>query len=183
MITEDVLVKFAKKVVKPDNYGSSDNRRYRTFAPVSVVAINQDELIDESNFYAFVQRLTAVHEEDNERWFIAREQHWGWGPLDVLYVRMYEEDGEFSPEWKVAVAALEALEDYPLLDEEDYSDREYHAFLSSLDQSRYYLMQEAGCTHEDTCPHWEEAVDLQQEYQVDGLYYRMLQTLKDLHSE
>jgi hypothetical protein len=46
--------------------------------------------------------------------------------LRTLAVRVYEADGTFTDAWCTAVDnILLRLEDYPLLDEDDYSEREY----------------------------------------------------------
>jgi hypothetical protein len=53
--------------------------------------------------------------------------------LRTLAVRVYREDGDYTDAWLRAVdEVILPLEDYPLLDEDDYSERQYDAAYESL---------------------------------------------------
>lgn len=53
--------------------------------------------------------------------------------LRILVVRVYDDEGRFTDAWKTAVDnILLPLEDYPLLDEDDFSEREWNDHYESL---------------------------------------------------
>ena len=53
--------------------------------------------------------------------------------LRTLAVRVYDDEGGFTEAWKAAVdEVLLPLEDYPLLDEDDFAEREWNSHYESL---------------------------------------------------
>ena len=61
------------------------------------------------------------------------EQHSSWvvGHLDGLSVRVLGPDGNVTDAFREFCGIQEALNGYPILDEQDYSDREYAATLEN----------------------------------------------------
>ncbi len=103
---------------------------------------NRDSKIwEESNFDYAVKTLKAISPEAGENeegsiegdWQIHRFGHWACGWLEILIVR------PGSPAHDAAVKMRADLERYPLLDEDDFSDREYTA------KGEYW----EGCDYED----------------------------------
>lgn len=82
---------------------------------------NRDSgILTESNFQVIVKRLRAVDPEEND--FQECEfNHWACGWFGIILVR------PDSPACKVAEEAEASLENYPILDEFDHSDRETEA--------------------------------------------------------
>lgn len=148
-IDGDTLTTFAVRALeRPSNFGASDDRLYTTHAPTFAQAINSDGILAESNFATAKAELEGAeaHDgrvrvegsdecdgDDDSDVIDARIGHWAIGPIDQLFVRVYAADGKtFTGAWRMAVSLLLALEDYPLLDESDYSERESKAFEASL---------------------------------------------------
>lgn len=53
--------------------------------------------------------------------------------LRTIAVRVYDDEGQFTEAWKAAVdEVLLPLEDYPLLDEDDFAEREWQEHYESL---------------------------------------------------
>jgi hypothetical protein len=137
-IDPDTLAEYERNLmVRPSNYGRhTDYGQYETHAPVYAVAINADDVLAESNWHAMLDMVNGAARDGFDDVHDLGESHWGWGPIDVIYVRVRDEcTGRFTPAWIEAVGALLALQDYPVLDESDYSDREYAAWESTVNDA------------------------------------------------
>ena len=92
---------------------------------VAPVGINRDSgLLDQSNWSQMVQELENT-EEEGENWEIHRFGHWACGWFEILIVK---------PEARASTVGevMETrLEDYPVLDEDDYCEREHEAYLEA----------------------------------------------------
>ena len=91
---------------------------------------NRDsDLLDESNWdcaeLTFTERCGDESVESG--WEIHRFGHWACGWLEIIIV-----DTE-SPALDVALEIRAALEDYPALDESDFSNREYTASCENIE--------------------------------------------------
>jgi hypothetical protein len=103
----------------------------------TVAVIHGGEVGDplaESNLQAIVRILGQwVGEVDEADVFEATVGRSGRTWLRTIAVRVYDDEGAFTAAWKAAVdEVLLPLEDYPLLDEEDFFEREYDAHVESL---------------------------------------------------
>lgn len=58
--------------------------------------------------------------------------HWACGWVDGYAIRVRGDDGELSPAWLAWCELQCAIEDYPVLDDNDYSDRQYKAALEAI---------------------------------------------------
>lgn len=91
-------------------------------------------LLGQSNASA-LRRALADRPELAEDWQETRCGHWAVGWVDHLAIRVLTDDGQetamlgFVREW------LSALEDYPIADDEDFSEREAEALRDSVRQS------------------------------------------------
>lgn len=92
------------------------------------------DVLTESNWETVVAMFSEISEEGSadERWdvrgdwAICRFRHWAVGWVEELAIRL---DG---PCLQVAADIADALEDYPVLDDEDHSEREYADALLTL---------------------------------------------------
>jgi hypothetical protein len=131
----DVYTKFADRLLKAANSDLfirwHDDRIGRTIAPVLGAVVGQDAL-SESNLAVATERL-AEHIESG----LVTEDTVGrsgrtW--IRLLAVTVYDDDGEFTPAWRDLVdLVLVPLEDYAILDEDDFSQREYDNFVEETD--------------------------------------------------
>jgi hypothetical protein len=149
---DDVLAEYAAKLgERPSNYLAwGDYGQYDTHVPVYAMATNSDDIMAESNWHAMRDALNgAIAHGDREPFDDLHElgeSHWAVGPLRMLYVRVRDEcTGQYTPAFRMAVELLESLSDYPLLDESDYSEREYTAWLDVMDDA----LDSAARTHRD----------------------------------
>lgn len=78
-----------------------------------------------------------------------RCSHWGFGYVNSLAIRVYS-NGEITKAFIEFCSLMAALESYPVLDDSDYSKREYEAQLESIRDN---------CTgYSDLPEDWEEKV-------------------------
>lgn len=129
-VTRDDLEKAAREALtQPSHSAMWDDRLYRTHGPVVSWCPQGDDLLSLSNFVRIGEDLTGLAgEEDDGDVFEANVGHWLVGSLAQLWVRVRDESGEFTPAFCEAVAIAQALDAYPVYDEDDYSRREWEAF-------------------------------------------------------
>tara|TARA_Y100000310_G_scaffold2787_1_gene3628 strand:- start:7394 stop:7885 length:492 start_codon:yes stop_codon:yes gene_type:complete len=102
-------------------YGNMSERQDWLLVPVSQ---NRDSgPFDESNFAAALEMLGG----EGETVEVHRFGHWGPGWFEIILVA----PGSYAAD--VAEEIQRSLEDYPLLDEEDHSNREYEAACEAWD--------------------------------------------------
>ncbi|HEY7331251.1 MAG TPA: hypothetical protein VH592_26695 [Gemmataceae bacterium] len=82
-------------------------------------------LLEQSNDKVFNDRLRPLSEGDDADVVFERHSHWAVGYLDGFSIRVFKGDGTITPAFEEFCRIKEALEDYPILNEQDYSEREY----------------------------------------------------------
>ena len=82
-------------------------------------------LLEQSNEQAINERLRPFSEGDAPDVVFERHSHWAVGYLDGLSIRVYRPDGSITPAFGEFCRIKEALANYPILNEQDYSEREY----------------------------------------------------------
>lgn len=100
---------------------------------------NRDSgLLAQSNASVFQRELEAsCFEEDVQA---EHANHWACGWVDGFAVRVRAADsGAFTPAFIKLVELVTALESYPVLDENDYSQREYDAAVEAIEQELHAL--------------------------------------------
>jgi hypothetical protein len=110
---------------------------------------NRDStLIDQSN-HAYIKKAMEPYEEDGTA---IDERHtcsfFGWH--EGFAIRVLK-DGKATDAYKVWSNIQDALSDYPLLDDEDYSNREYEATIENIKDI-------ATDVRDDAPDHWAEEV-------------------------
>lgn len=99
-----------------------------------VYTSNRDSrLVEESNASAIEKMLTPYLEADEPDVIAERHGHWGVGYVDGYAIRVYDASGNVTPAFRAWCDIVASLEYYPLLDDEDYSRREYDATLANIE--------------------------------------------------
>jgi hypothetical protein len=76
--------------------------------------------------------------------------HWAVGWIEQLAIKLVDDNGELNkPALDFMQEIHDSLADYPILDEEDYSRREYEDFISTLENCYKWDLESAGATLPD----------------------------------
>jgi len=93
---------------------------------------NRDsDLLDQSNADAIDKALAPFTEGDNPDVRAEHHGHWACGWIDGYAIRVYR-NGQITEAFRAYHELAARLADYPILDEEDHSRREYEATLENL---------------------------------------------------
>lgn len=100
-------------------------------------------LLEQSNEQAINERLKQFAEGNDPELVFESHSHWAVGHVDGFSLRVYKPDGStITPAFKEFCQIKAELEAYPVLDESDYSDREYEATLSNYREEMWRLRDE-----------------------------------------
>jgi hypothetical protein len=103
---------------------------------------NRDSgLLDESNADAIAKALEPFTEGDDPDVVFESHDHWACGHVDGFSIRVYR-DGQITDAFRTYHDLCERLDDYPILDEEDFSERELEATLENISDSAWRVKHE-----------------------------------------
>ena len=114
---------------------------------VSTIETNRDaDVLQESNWEVQLRELEALGESAADDWSVESFSHWGPGWLRIVLVRPGSAAHRLVTELSLAVA------DYPVLDDEDFSEREteaanQHWACMSQDERLEYMADNASEFH------------------------------------
>lgn len=102
---------------------------------------NRDSgLLDQSNAAA-IEKMLEPFEDDV---ISQRHNHWAVGYVDGYAIRVFGQDGKVTDAFAKWQEILESLENYPILDDEDHSEREYEATLQNIKEAgRQFVTDDA----------------------------------------
>jgi len=113
---------------------------------------NRDSgLLALSNEQAINKLLEQYADGEDPDLVFETHSHWAVGHVSGLSVRVFRSDGTISDAFKEVCRIQERLDDYPLLDESDYSERELEATLENY-------RSEIGHYRSDLPENWESDV-------------------------
>lgn len=96
-------------------------------------------LLDQSNAAVIEKAMEPFTEGDNPDVVMENHSHWAVGHVDGFSVRVFDQHGEITLAFQTYLELAEQMADYPLLDESDYSQREYDATLSNIEDAAWRL--------------------------------------------
>jgi hypothetical protein len=103
---------------------------------------NRDSgLLDQSNADAVAEALKAFSETDDADVVFESHEHWAVGHVDGFSIRVYR-NGEITEAFKTYHDLMEQMDGYPILDEEDYSNRVYEATLENISDAAWRVKHE-----------------------------------------
>ena len=88
-------------------------------------------LLDQSNAAEIAKRLAPFMEGDDPDVVAETHSHWAVGHIDGFSIRVFKSDGTVTPAFEELCRIKAAQDDYPVLNETDYSEREYEAALEN----------------------------------------------------
>ncbi len=103
---------------------------------------NRDSgLLDQSNADAVAEALKAFSETDDADVVFESHDHWAVGHVDGFSIRVYR-NGEITEAFKTYHDLMEQMDGYPVLNEEDYSNRELEATLENISDAAWRVKHE-----------------------------------------
>lgn len=94
-------------------------------------------LLDKSN-EEVINRIMGQFENDV---VFESHGHWACGHVDGFSIRVFDSSGNLTPAFIELHSIAMALADYPVLDESDYSEREYETTLANIEQIVGYVVR------------------------------------------
>lgn len=98
-------------------------------------------LLDQSNSAAIGKALEPFTEGDDPDVVAENHHHWAVGWIEGFSIRVFR-DGQITDAFRTYHELAQRLDDYPILDDEDYSRREYEATIENLADSAWRLKHE-----------------------------------------
>lgn len=98
-------------------------------------------LLDLSNAEAIEQALEPFTEGDDPDVVFESHSHWAVGHIDGFSIRVFR-DGQITDAFRRWHELAEAMAAYPVLDEQDYSNREYEATLGNIADAAWRVKDE-----------------------------------------
>ena len=103
---------------------------------------NRDSgLLDKSNAEAIQEAMKPFLDQEPCDVFEEHHNHWAVGWVDGYAIRIYRE-GEITESFRNCHDLQTRMNEYPLLDEEDYSSREYEATLENIADAAWRVKRE-----------------------------------------
>jgi hypothetical protein len=100
---------------------------------------NRDSgLLDQSNAGVIEKAMKPFSEGGDPDVVFESHHHWAVGHVDGFSVRVFK-NGEITKAFETYHELAQRLADYPILDESDYSDREFEATLENITDSAWRL--------------------------------------------
>lgn len=147
----DTLAKAAREALtRPSDSAWFDERLFDTHGCVYTWADRSDDVLDESNFHTMLTELEGIAaSEDNDcesdDVMDVSASHWAVGSVRHIFVRVYDESGDITPVFaEAARMALYIRDEYPILDESDYSEREWKAYEEDQDNALDQVVRTHG---------------------------------------
>lgn len=95
-------------------------------------------LLDQSNASFIAKALEPFTEGDDPDLVFESHSHWAVGHIDGFSVRVFK-DGKVTEAFERYHELAERMDDYPILDESDYSERELEATLENIEDAAWRL--------------------------------------------
>lgn len=100
---------------------------------------NRDSgLLDQSNASVIEKALKSFTEGDDPDVVMESHNHWAVGHVDGFSIRVYDKN-EVTEAFKSYHKLAVKMDNYPVLNDEDYSNREYEATIENISQAAWKL--------------------------------------------
>ncbi len=101
---------------------------------------NRDSgLLDQSNASVIAKAMAPFTEGDEPTVVMEAHSHWAVGHVDGFSIRVFDGNGEITEAFRKYHELSESIEEYPILNAEDYSERELEATLENIEEAAWCL--------------------------------------------
>jgi hypothetical protein len=98
-------------------------------------------LLDQSNAAVIGKALEPFTDGDDPDVVFESHNHWAVGHIDGFSIRVFK-DGKITEAFETYHELAQRMDDYPILDESDYSERELEATLENIEDAAWRLKHE-----------------------------------------
>ncbi len=98
-------------------------------------------LLDQSNAAVIAKAMQPFSTGDDPNVVFESHSHWAVGHIDGFSVRVFKR-GQITKAFRTYHQLAERMDAYPILDESDYSNREYEATFENIDLAAWKLKRE-----------------------------------------
>lgn len=155
--SEDRAVRLAAELAnnhaKFQSFGWSSDERPEDCENWAIVYLSSRDsgLLAKSNESVILSELAPyIHDV-----VIISHSHWAVGYVDGILIRVYNTDGTITDAFRKYAGLKIALDDYPVLNEDDYSNREYAAAVENIEQvGKRMVRDDAPETWPGDCFSW-----------------------------
>lgn len=99
-------------------------------------------LIDQSNAAVIAETMKPFCQGEEPDVVAEHHGHFAVGHIDGFSVRVFDDLGNITPAFCAYHELAARIDDYPILDDEDYSEREFEATLANIEDSAWRLKRE-----------------------------------------
>jgi hypothetical protein len=134
-VSQDDIIELAElALTRPSDAMFWDSDLYSTHTLGMYWAPDSDDLIAESNYNVAYEELHNAFPGES-RIDSASVGHWTYSSFNCIKVRVINKRNRITPEFVAFALMVISLRDYPLLDDEDYSNREYELWQNSVTEA------------------------------------------------
>jgi hypothetical protein len=113
---------------------------------------NRDSgLLDQSNAFVIRKSLEPFTDGDDPDVVMESHNHWAVGHVDGFSIRVFNSDGTITSAFAAYHELAEQMDEYPILDEADYSNREHEATLENITDAGRQLKDEFDLPEDWEC--------------------------------
>lgn len=133
MSEEEIAEWKAEALKRPSEFGYfGDNEELFETWSLGICIENRDSRLREKANASSIKSILKADSSLEEDWEITGCRHWAVGWVDHLTFRVVDADGEISRIARVIKGIFDALSEYPVLDDELYSEMEYDATIVNI---------------------------------------------------
>lgn len=122
---DDLAAAATEALTRPSDSAWWDDRLFTTHGCVFTWADQTDDAVSESNYRVFLTCVEALVDPESDDVIASGARHWAVGSVEHIFVRVYGEDGDYTPAFIAATEMAHEMRDYPILDESDWSEVEH----------------------------------------------------------
>lgn len=99
-------------------------------------------LLDKSNASVISKAMAPFAETDDPDLVFESHHHWAVGHVDGFSLRVFDANGEITEAFRTYYELAQAMDDYPILDDSDYGERELEATLENIVDAAWRLKRQ-----------------------------------------
>jgi hypothetical protein len=167
-VSQDDIIEMAElALTRPSDAAFWDSDLYSTHTLGMYWAPNSDDLIAESNYHVALDELQNTFPGES-RIDSASVGHWTYSKFNCIKVRVLNKRNRITPEFVAFALMAISLGDHPLLDNEDYSNREYEMWQNAVNDAIVHFENDVDNEREFTDSEREMVIEYLSEHYGPG---------------